>query len=417
MEKELLQEKEGQSGMESLFQMERMGQQMPGGFFIYKAEGDEELLFVNDVMLDIFGCHTLEEFKALTGYTFKGLVYHEDLDKVEDSIITQIDSSENFEKRLDYVEYRIMRKDGEIRWVDDYGRRVYTEEYGDVYYVFIRDITELHVAREAKARLAEEREKRLEMELELEREKHANEAKSAFLFNMSHDIRTPMNAIMGFSQLARRHLYEPVILEEFMNKMEEASGRLLSIVDDVMEMSAIEEGTVELNVGPWDMSALLGEMLSHYEEEIANKNLTLEKRITIPEKTVLLDGRHFKRVIGNLLDNAIKFTPMGGNIVFSAFENPEEGKTLLKKDGYKLYTIEIMDTGVGMSEEFMQRMYEAFEREESATKSETLGTGLGLSIAKSLLDLMEGSIDIWSRKGKGTAVRISLPLMDASDAA
>ena len=121
------------------------GQRMPGGFFVYKARGNEELLYINDIVLKIFGCQTLDEFKILTGFTFPGMVHEKDIERIELSIIEQVEKDDN---NLDYVEYRIRRKDGQIRWVDDYGRLVSTLEYGDVFYVLIRDITEQHNTRE-----------------------------------------------------------------------------------------------------------------------------------------------------------------------------------------------------------------------------------------------------------------------------
>ncbi|MCR5813714.1 MAG: PAS domain-containing protein [Desulfovibrio sp.] len=128
----------------SISQLVDFGRSMPGGFFVYRAHGDEELIYANDIVFDIFGCNNLSEFKSLTGYTFSGMVYELDLERIENSINHQIQQDT---KKLDYVEYRIRRKNGDIRWVDDYGRLVSTIEYGDVFYVLIRDITEQHNTR------------------------------------------------------------------------------------------------------------------------------------------------------------------------------------------------------------------------------------------------------------------------------
>ena len=129
--------------------VQQIGSHMPGGFFIYKAEAPEELIYVNKAVLDIFGCADLDEFKALTGYTFKGMLHPEDYAAVSDSIVDQIDTSED---HMDYVEYRIIRKDGAVRWVDDYGHYTETEAYGGIYYVFISDITEKRERAEAEKR-------------------------------------------------------------------------------------------------------------------------------------------------------------------------------------------------------------------------------------------------------------------------
>lgn len=126
--------------------IEQIGEDMPGGFFIYKATGNEELLYANKAVFRIFGCETLEEFKQLTGYTFKGMLYPDDYEKVSGSIVDQIEKSQG---NLDYVEYRIVRKDGKIRWLDDYGHYVNSDVYGGLFYVFISDITEKRVQMEA----------------------------------------------------------------------------------------------------------------------------------------------------------------------------------------------------------------------------------------------------------------------------
>ncbi len=131
---------------ESLKVIEEIGGYFPGGFFIYKADDDEELLYANKEVFNIFGCDSLEDIKALTGYTFKGMVYEEDYRAISDSIVDQIKSNKN---DLDYVEYRIVRKDGQIRWVDDYGHFVESEDYGGVYYVFISDTTDKHLRAES----------------------------------------------------------------------------------------------------------------------------------------------------------------------------------------------------------------------------------------------------------------------------
>ena len=170
-----------------------VAEQVPGGFFVYSAKEPFELFYVNNEVLNIYGCENLDEFKELTGYTFRGMVYPEDFNEIQESIDEQIADPEN--ERLDHVEYRITRKDGEIRWIDDYGHFATFPEHGDAFYVFISDITERRLIQEEKLR----------MEMELEKEKQASEIKAAFLFNISHDILTPLNSIMGFTDLSRRH--------------------------------------------------------------------------------------------------------------------------------------------------------------------------------------------------------------------
>ena len=267
---------------------------MPGGFFVYRNDTETTLLYANDITLDIFGCETLDEFKELTGYTFKGMVYPEDLPSVETSIDCQVAQSE---KRLDYVEYRIRRRDGSVRWVDDYGRLAHTEDEGDVYYVLIRDITEHRAMREENLR----------MEMELAREKHANEIKSSFLFNVSHDISTPMNTIVGLTKLARQHMDEPEALREHLGKVEEEGRHMVALIDDLLEMSNIDYGRVELKAKPCDLREELEETVAPFRPQAEKKEVAIETDFVFPSQPVLLDAAHFRRILGNLIDNAVKF--------------------------------------------------------------------------------------------------------------
>lgn len=372
--------------------IEWVAEQIPGGFFIYRADASQELVYANRAMLRIFGCQTLDEFKMLTGFTFRGLIHPDDLDAVQQSIDAQIADDAN--EDLDYVVYRIIRRDGEIRWVDDYGHLANLPGYGKVYYVFLGDITEKRRAQEEKLR----------MEMALEREKHANEIKSSFLFNISHDIRTPLNAIVGFSELARRHLDEPDRLQNYLDKVGDSSHQLLALIDDLLEMSKLEYGRIEIKAEPCDLNGQIGMVLDLFRAQIEEKSLVLEERLELPEGRVLVDAHRFRRVMSNLVSNAVKFTPAGGKIEVAARQKQ------VSESGYARYEFTVSDNGVGMTEDFMRRMYEAFEREESSTRTGTIGTGLGLSITKSLLNIMGGSISVRSKKGEGTSFTVDLPL-------
>ena len=372
--------------------IEWVAEQIPGGFFIYRADASQELLYANRAMLRIFGCQTLDEFKALTGYTFRGLIHPDDADTVQLSIDAQIADGAN--EDLDYVVYRIIRRDGEVRWVDDYGHLTNLPGYGRVYYVFLGDITEKRRAQEEKLR----------MEMDLEREKHANEIKSSFLFNISHDIRTPLNAIVGFSELAKRHLDDPDRLQNYLDKVGDSSRQLLALIDDLLEMSKLEYGRIEIKAEPCELHEQIDMVLDLFRAQIEEKRLALEERLDLPEGRVLVDAHRFRRVMSNLISNAVKFTPAGGKIEVTARQKQ------VSESGYARYEFTVSDNGVGMTEGFMRRMYEAFEREESSTRAGTIGTGLGLSITKSLLNIMGGSISVKSKKGEGTTFTVDLPL-------
>ena len=375
-----------------LREMEWFGKQVPGGFFIYHAGAEMDLVYVNRATLRIFGCETEEQFRSLTGWTFPGMIHPADRERGLRSIDTQIAAGRN--ENVDYVEYRILRADGEERWVDDYGHCAELDGRDGVFYVFLWDITERR----------RERERQFRVEMDLEREKHANEIKSSFLFNISHDIRTPMNAIVGFSELARRHINEPERLTDYLDKVAQSSRELLSLIDDVLEMSKIEYGRIELKAEPCSLREQLEMVTDLFRAQIEEKNLALEEHVELPEDNVLADAHRFRRVMSNLMSNAVKFTPAGGKIGLSARQKQASDS------GYVRYEFSVSDTGVGMSEEFMKRMYEAFEREQSSTRAGTIGTGLGLSITKNLLNIMGGSITVRSKKGEGTVFTVDLPL-------
>ena len=374
--------------------IKEFGSQMPGGFFIYQATGDGQILYANDIVFEIFGCDTLEEFKQLTGFTFAGLVHPDDLANVQASIQEQVKVSDH---SLDFVEYRIIKKDGSICWVDDYGRMVDTKEYGPVYYVLIRDITALVNARKAHM-------EKLSMELALEKERHTNEVKSAFLFNISHDLRTPMNAIKGFTDLAQMYIDDPLHLKEYLNLVNESTTHLISLIDDLLEMSKLDFGHIEINPAPTDLGKTLSEAVDLFLAEAAKKNLTIETDFTLPERAVLADASRITRIMSNLLSNAVKFSHPDGRIMVSARQKQ------VSESGYARFEFTVADNGIGMSEDFIHKIYDAFEREESSTQTGYIGTGLGLTITKRLLDVMGGSIVVESQKGDGSTFTVDLPL-------
>lgn len=366
--------------------IEQIANQMPGGFFIYKADENEELIFANESLFEIFGCDSKEEFEQLTGNTFKGMVHPDDLDEVESSILSQIATNT---RNNDYVEYRIIRRDGSIRYVDDYGHFTHTEDYGDVYYVFINDATDKRLA------------------AELEKMRHINKAKRSFLFNISHDIRTPMNSIMGFTVLAMQNLGNPELLADYLGKVNVSVRHMMSLIDDVLEMNSIESGlteitNIECRIAPSVCKSI--DLIRPYAEE---KNISIEQDLKLPDEYVNVDDIRLRKVISRLLENAVKFTPNGGKVTVSAVSHD------VSVPGYTRYEIKIRDNGIGMSEEFLTRIFQPFEREETSTKTGYPGTGLGLSIVRSLLDLMGGSINVESKKGNGSTFTVSLPLMIA----
>ena len=363
-----------------------VAEQVPGGFFVYSAKEPYELFYANSEVLEIYGCEDLDEFKALTGYTFQGMVHPDDFSAIQKSIEEQIADPDN--DRLDHVEYRITRKDGSIRWIDDYGHFATFPEHGDAFYVFISDITERRLIREEKLR----------MEMELDKAKQANEIKAAFLFNISHDILTPLNSIRGFTELSLRHLHEPELLKTYLEKVDESSRQMLTLVNDLLDMSKITYGKTQLRTEVCDLEEQVLTVLHLFRKKADAKNIALESVINLPHELVYTDDVNLRKILSALIDNAIKFTPDGGHVKVTA------RKKKISDSGYVRCEFIIEDDGAGISEDFMQRMYESFEREETSTKTGHISAGLGLTITKKLLEAMGGSIEVVSKKGEGSTV-------------
>lgn len=701
---------------ETLPVIEQIGSHMPGGFFIYEAIGDGNLLYVNSAAMDIYGCADLDEFKELTGYTFRGMVYPEDYDSIMTSIDHQIESNDD---KIDYVEYRIVRKDGAVRWVDDYGHYTETDAYGGIYYVFISDITEkrerletdmavrqaviealseayhtvwvindvetesfslyrgdtygktihaepIHNAldharfsqakeeyistrvaecdrdmmrdvldlrsivdilndrpqfnvnylrtmddgseryfriefakvnmpggrtglvcgfkdvdsdvrqgqeiQEAlrEAEQAEIRAKQADLEHQLamqekllEQEKQraeldsmitamasdyrsvyhvdldaddavcyrsdpddpgqtpegvhfpfhkrfteygnlcvddeyrdgfldfidpdnirlalsteniiayrylarrggveyyemlrmagvrhpadrddnivhavgvgftvideemresieknralqealtvaeqASKAKTVFLSNMSHEIRTPMNAIIGLNNIALNNPELPDVTRDQLNKIGASAQHLLSIINDILDMSRIESGRMTINPEEFSLVKLLEQVNTMIGGQCCDERLTYE---FIADGK--LDGFYFgddmklKQILVNILGNAVKFTPEGGKITFTV-------KELSRVGGIASFRFIMSDTGIGMSEEYLPKLFDTFSQEDagSSASSKFGSTGLGMPITKSFVELMNGSIDVESVKGRGTTFTVTISLKES----
>ena len=244
----------------------------------------------------------------------------------------------------------------------------------------------------------------------------SNRAKSSFLSNMSHDIRTPMNAIIGYAELARRDGVSEKMLRGYLAKIEASSHHLLALVNDVLEMSRIEAGKMELEPAPVDLAALIEEVHDMFATQTAVKKIALEADTSrLVRRMVMCDKNRLNRVLLNLVGNAIKFTPEGGRIKIAAGQLGDADRD----DG--LYELRVKDTGIGMTPEFAAHVFEAFEREKTSTVSGIQGTGLGMAITKSIVDLMKGEIMVKTEPGKGTEFTIRLPLPfapeDAEDGA
>lgn len=536
-------------------QMIRFMDEMPGGFFIYHADDTEEIIYANKAMQRIFMCDTYEDFQELTGNTFKGIVYPEDLEDVEKSIWEQISHSKY---DLDYVEYRIMRKDGSIRWVEDYGHFIHSEAFGDIFYVFVGDATEkkkrhlseqtvllrentmreeqlknliaeynkerkqinqehlrrlevieglsvnyesilyadldtdrimpyrlsyrtahqfdeIHQIRSFKwyasdyiktwvhpedckrvykstspsyirEKLSESKtyylnyrivnkkdtqyiqlrivnvgnkdhisqivmgyrrvddEIRREMEQKQMLEEALNSAnlaivaKNSFLSNMSHDMRTPLNAILGYTLLAKKHIFDKTALLGYLDKIEASSGQLLDLIGKALEISWMESNDVRVAEGECNLRTLMQEIYRDIFPQAFEKNISLSLDFShVKHCDIYCDHDKLKQVLVHLAGNAVKYTQNDGNVDIIITE--------LEKlpNNYASYQFVVKDTGIGISKDFIDHIFEPFEREKNTTFSGIHGTGLGLTIAKNLTEMMGGNIKVDSSPGNGSA--------------
>ena len=531
---------------QTLSVIDALGGHMPGGFFIYRAEAPEEIIYANKSVFSIFGCRDLDEFRELTGYTFKGMVHPEDYERITASINDQI---KNNDEGMDYAEYRIIRRDGVIRWVDDYGHYFNTESYGGVYTVFISDITEKHeqlqhdieshkatieALNEALRKVhvehitfskvaqalagdyfsiyvvdpetdnfveysaAEEYEKlgldksgedffnisrknlehliypddrdrfmavftkerilsilkrdgsfttkyRLMLEDEptyvsmkatllvdedgshlvigtnnidaqMKREQEfqqkmsdaRNKAKNDFLANMSHDIRTPMNAIVGYTNIANSNLDDHELVRDSLAKIGSSSHFLLSLINDVLDMSKIESGMMQLNEAPCDLAMIFKRIEDITSLQAKKKNLNTQyNKEGVIHTHVLADELRIEQILINIVNNAIKYTPDGRDVELKAEELG------MAEDGKIRYRFTIKDTGIGISEDYLPYIFDSFTRGQSTTINRIQGTGLGLAITAKVVEQMGGTIEVESKINEGSKFTVTLDLKPA----
>ena len=531
--------------------------EMPGGFLIYRAGGGEEILYANRGLLRIFQCETMEEFRALTGNSFRGLVHPEDLEAVEESIWQQVAASQH---DLDYVESRIIRKDGAVRWIEDYGHFVRTESIGGVFYVFLADAT---VKRERSRLIREKEENRRELQSlmeEYDRERsrlgreyrlrmkvieglgvnydsifyvdldkdavlpyrqssrsadvfsgdhqawkyseHINAyverwvcpedrelvtravsaeelrrqlstgarcyvnyravdgdellylqfrfvavgprerasqlilgcrrvdeelqremeqklllaealenarlsivAKNTFLSNMSHDMRTPLNAIFGFTTLARQSLPDTEAVQGYLERIEDSSHQLLELIDKVLRLSWTDANEAPAGEEECSLEGMLEEVRRFLLPQAEEKEIDFTLDCSgVRHDLIKGDREKLSQLVMDLANNAVTYTPPGGSVAITAVEAEEASCSCA------VYRIAVRDTGIGISEDFLKQIFEPFSRERNTTLSGIHGVGLGLTIAKNITDLLGGTIDIESTVDKGSVFTVTLRL-------
>ena len=265
----------------------------------------------------------------------------------------------------------------------------YDENGEPIINILGRDVTEAHDKADTKA--------------QLEIANASSAAKSAFLFNMSHDIRTPMNAIIGFTELLDKHLDDKELARGYIKKIKTSNDFLLSLINNVLEVARIESGKTTLDETVWNAYSFNDTLFALFDTQMREKGIEFVRTANVEHQNVFCDATKLREIFLNILSNALKYTPSGGKVTMRLTEIPSE------REGYAMYQTEIEDTGIGMSEEFLPNMFDEFTREHSSTESRINGTGLGMAIVKKLVELMEGTIKVESKLGKGTKFTVTLP--------
>ena len=262
---------------------------------------------------------------------------------------------------------------------------------------------------EYKKHKENEQEQRRILQEAAERADSANKAKSTFLFNMSHDIRTPMNAIIGYSELAEKHLKEPETLKDYLEKISLCGQKMLHLIDNILELARIENNKATLEETVVDVSENFDLCMDMFRESIEEKHQVLNINKNIQYPYLFMDDSRVSEIIINILSNAIKYTGEGGTISCILNQYPGE------KENWSILEIIITDNGIGMSEKFQKHIFESFSQERSSSVSGVEGSGLGMGIVKKLVTLMDGSISVQSSPGEGSTFKVTLPLRIATE--
>ncbi len=360
---------------------------------VLQAEDTEETSFGGIFAGDIL----LEECMDLY---IKQIVYEEDQEMLMEASSCDSLREKLKESRQFHVNYRARGEKG-MKYFQMKGVRAgeWDESHGVV--LGFRSVDE---------EIRSEMEKKSLLEDALQQANRANKAKSVFLSNMSHDIRTPMNAIVGFTALAITHIERREQVEEYLKKIMTSGNHLLSLINDILDMSRIESGKIYLEEKPCRLPDILHSLRNIVQADVHAKQLELYiDTVDVINEQIFCDKLRLNQVLLNLLSNAIKYTGAGG--IISVRITEKAGAPA----GYASYEFDIKDTGIGMSEEFVAHIFEPFERENNTTTSGIQGTGLGMAITKNIVELMDGTIEVKSEQGVGTEIRLSVTFMVDKD--
>lgn len=362
--------------------IKQMSELMPVGFYIGKSETGE-IIYCNKELMHMAGCETEEEFIKFTGNIAQNFIVEQDSIEVAQEI------ARNTEKKvteLKALKFKIKRKDGLHCWVKAYGDLLKSETFGDIFYIFMEDYTEAMELDEARKQAV-----------------FANEAKLDFLINVSHDVRTPMNAIVGFTNLLEHKAGDKELSLKYIKKIQYSTNILNELIDNILEMAHIEKGQIQLDEKRYHVEEFNDALFSVFEFQMKQKGINYNRIINIKHDYVWCDSVKLKQIYLNILGNAYKFTNPGGSVSMKLQE------VQCDRPGYALYRTVIEDTGIGMSKDFIPHIFESFSRERNSSANNIEGSGLGMAIVEKYVKLMGGTIDVESKLGVGTKIIVSIP--------
>lgn len=376
---------------------------------IHDAMGSGLWTMEFDEKAQMISCTWSEVFRKMVGYeseeefpnrleSWSDLLHEEDKERV---------TKEYWDTVYDYtgektynVEYRLCTRHAGWRWFHAAGRLSRRDDGSPISFVGL--FVDIDDEKKMEQRLEQQK---IDLQDALAAAQHANRAKTTFLNNMSHDIRTPMNAIIGFTSLAATHIDNTEQVQDYLAKITTSSNHLLSLINDVLDMSRIESGKVKIEEKETSLPEIMHDLKTIVQADITSKRLEFYiDTADVVNEHVLCDKLRLNQVLLNLLSNAMKFTKPGGIVSVRIIQKGNA------PEGWADYDFQVKDTGIGMSKEFLEHVFEPFERERTSTVSGIQGTGLGMAITKNIVDMMGGAISVVSEEGKGSTFTVSLRL-------
>ncbi|MDD6187116.1 MAG: transporter substrate-binding domain-containing protein [Oscillospiraceae bacterium] len=383
--------------------MRTMAEAIHGGFKISRPDFTLSFKLVSRQLSRLLGYNSPEEMLELNGESMFNRIHPDDMDDVKSRLYEAFTKDE-----MATMKYRMKCKDGTWKNVEDKSRLIENIDGEKEIWSFIVDVDELVSVTEALeiANHANDTLEKTQRDLVVANEEamRASKAKSDFLFSMSHDIRTPMNAIIGYTELLDKYRDNPQKHKYYLDRIKSANYFLLSLINNVLEMARIESGKTTLEEQTVNIDEVFKEIISVYHQLMAEKNIEFTYLEEFKTKAVYCDPLKFKQIMMNILSNACKYTMPGGKVTVHTSELPCE------RAGYTVLKTTISDTGIGISKEFLPKIFDEFSRERSSTDSKIEGTGLGMSIVKRFVDIMDGDISVESELGIGTTFTVIIPL-------